>query len=121
MKTLLRLEEFGKFTLAFFLFSQLYERWWLFFALLLTPDISMMGYAFGKKTGAASYNLFHHKGVATLCIVCGLFFQSDYLLGAGIILFGHSAMDRMFGYGLKFADDFKHTHLGWIGNTNPSK
>ena len=24
-------------------------------------------------------------------------------------------MDRMFGYGLKYDDAFKHTHLGWIG------
>lgn len=31
------------------------------------------------------------------------------------ILFGHSAMDRIFGYGLKFNDNFKNTHLGWIG------
>ncbi|WP_206365138.1 DUF4260 family protein [Sphingobacterium corticibacterium] len=23
-------------------------------------------------------------------------------------------MDRIFGYGLKYLDDFKHTHLGWI-------
>lgn len=24
-------------------------------------------------------------------------------------------MDRIFGYGLKYSDDFKHTHLGMIG------
>ena len=24
-------------------------------------------------------------------------------------------MDRIFGYGLKFGDNFHHTHLGWIG------
>ena len=30
----------------------------------------------------------------------------------GIILFGHASMDRIFGYGLKFSDNFKHTHLG---------
>ena len=34
---------------------------------------------------------------------------------AGIILFTHSNMDRILGYGLKYPDDFKHTHLGWIG------
>ena len=33
----------------------------------------------------------------------------------GIILFGHASMDRVFGYGLKFGDNFHHTHLGWIG------
>ena len=34
---------------------------------------------------------------------------------AGLIIYGHSCMDRMLGYGLKFGDHFKHTHLGWIG------
>ncbi|HAJ82706.1 MAG TPA: DUF4260 domain-containing protein, partial [Zunongwangia profunda] len=31
------------------------------------------------------------------------------------ILFGHSAMDRIFGYGLKYEDNFKNTHMGWFG------
>lgn len=34
---------------------------------------------------------------------------------AGLILLGHSSLDRVLGYGLKYADSFKHTHLGWIG------
>lgn len=37
-----------------------------------------------------------------------------------IILFGHWAIGRIFGYGLKYGDDFKHTHLGWIGRKNRS-
>jgi hypothetical protein len=35
---------------------------------------------------------------------------------AGIILFGHSSMDRIFGYGLKLNEGFKFTHLGLVGN-----
>jgi len=31
------------------------------------------------------------------------------------VLYGHSSFDRLCGYGLKYVDDFKHTHLGWIG------
>jgi hypothetical protein len=34
---------------------------------------------------------------------------------AGAILLSHSAMDRMFGYGLKHESGFKNTHLGIIG------
>jgi hypothetical protein len=34
---------------------------------------------------------------------------------AGIILFTHSSMDRVFGYGLKYPDSFNNTHLGPIG------
>ncbi len=29
----------------------------------------------------------------------------------GIILFAHQTMDRIAGFGLKFFDNFKHTHL----------
>jgi hypothetical protein len=34
---------------------------------------------------------------------------------AGIVLFGHSAFDRILGYGLKYPDSFNNTHLGRIG------
>jgi hypothetical protein len=42
------------------------------------------------------------------------------LLFAALVLYGHSSMDRMLGYGLKYADDFKHTHLGWLGKSKQS-
>ncbi|MEO5584504.1 MAG: DUF4260 family protein [Flavobacteriales bacterium] len=38
---------------------------------------------------------------------------------ASVILYGHSCMDRVFGFGLKFGDSFQHTHLGWIGKAVP--
>ena len=63
---------------------------------------------------AWSYNLFHHKAIALLVISFGYFSYSNDYLVAGIILFGHSAMDRILGYGLKYADGFKHTHLGTL-------
>ena len=36
----------------------------------------------------------------------------------GLILFGHSSMDRILGYGLKYPDSFEHTHLGMIGKSS---
>ena len=48
----------------------------------------------------------------------GTFLGSQWLLLAGIVLFGHASMDRLFGYGLKFSDSFHHTHLGKIGRKN---
>lgn len=112
---LLKLEAFGLFILSVFLFSMLDYSWGWFPALLLLPDISMLGYAFGNRIGAYSYNLFHHKLTAIAAGLCGFYFQHSGLMLAGIILFGHSAMDRMFGYGLKFSDSFQNTHLGRIG------
>jgi len=48
-------------------------------------------------------------------ILIGYFVGIQILLAVGIIFLGHTAFDRVFGYGLKFPDNFKHTHLGKIG------
>ena len=115
MKTLLRLEDTAQFLLSIFLFTRLDFAWWWFPALILLPDLSMIGYIINTKTGAALYNLVHHKGLGILIGIAGVIIRNQELMLAGIILFGHSAMDRIFGYGLKYNDDFKHTHLGQIG------
>lgn len=115
MNNLLKLEEMGQFLLAIILFNQLEYAWWVFPACLLLPDLSMIGYLVNPKAGAGLYNLFHHKLLAVIVLFLGFWLNNAPLTLAGVILFGHSAMDRIFGYGLKFNDDFKHTHLGWIG------
>jgi hypothetical protein len=89
--------------------------WWYYLLLVLGPDISMLGYLAGNKAGAITYNLFHHKGVAIALFAFGLFLPDVTLEIAGIILFGHSSQDRVFGYGLKMNEGFKYTHLGIIG------
>jgi len=115
MKTILRLEELGMFVLAIFLFSQLSYQWWWFLVLLLLPDIGMLGYVINTKIGASSYNIFHHKGLAILIYFLGIYFEIELLKLIGVILFAHATMDRIFGYGLKYSDSFKNTHLGKIG------
>lgn len=115
MKTLLKLEEIGQFLLSILLFSQLDYAWWIFLVFLLFPDLSMIGYLVNPKIGAWLYNFFHHKLVAIAVLILGFWLDISVLTLAGVILFGHSAMDRIFGYGLKFNDNFKNTHLGWIG------
>lgn len=114
MKSLLTLEEVGQFLLGLALFTQLDFAWWWFWALLLTPDLSMVGYLINTKIGAQLYNLFHHKLLAVAVLIIGYITHNQAIQLAGIILFSHSAMDRIFGYGLKFSDSFKHTHLGWL-------
>ena len=115
MNQLIKLEEFGEFILTIFLFSQLEYAWWVYPACLLLPDFSMLGYVVDNRIGAWTYNFFHHKALGIAAFMLGFGFGISWLTLAGVILFGHAAMDRMFGYGLKFKDDFKHTHLGWIG------
>jgi len=115
MKTTLKLEELMMFVLGIYLFGLLDYAWWWFLVLILTPDIGMIGYAFGNKIGAFSYNLFHHKGVALVIYLTGAYFSLPLCQLIGVILFSHSALDRMLGYGLKYEKGFKFTHLGDIG------
>lgn len=120
MKNILRLEELLQLLLAVFLFNQLTYSWWVYLVFFLAPDLGMVGYLFNTKTGATLYNLFHHKGIAIALYLMGAYMNDQELLFAGTLLFGHSAFDRIFGYGLKYEDDFKHTHLGWIGKSTSS-
>lgn len=111
MKTLLKSEELVQFLAAIYLFSRLNFAWWWFPALILVPDLSMIGYAINPAVGAVLYNFVHHKGLGIVVGLLGLMTGSQILMLAGIILFAHSSMDRMFGYGLKYFDSFKHTSL----------
>lgn len=118
MKTLLDLEDFGKLVGAYALTLLIGFKWWAFFAWLLAPDISMIGYLVNTRAGAWMYNLAHHQGIAVAIGLAGVWTNDTNVQFAGLLLFGHSAMDRIFGYGLKYEDDFKHTHLGMIGRKN---
>jgi Domain of unknown function (DUF4260) len=115
MKTLLNLEDLAKGLAAYWFTIYLGFPWWLFFAWFLAPDLSMVGYLVNTRVGAYFYNLAHHQGTGMVVLMTGVLLTRPDLMFAGALLFGHSAIDRIFGYGLKYTDDFKHTHLGWIG------
>jgi len=117
MKQLIKLEELAFFTLSILAFAQLDLAWWWYLLLLFTPDLSMLGYLAGPKTGALLYNLVHHRAFALLIYVAGVYLSNPTLILAGVILFGHSSLDRTFGYGLKYSDSFQNTHLGKIGRS----
>jgi hypothetical protein len=115
MKNLLKLEEALLFIFSIWLFSQLdFSLWWALL-MLLAPDIGMLGYLVNTRVGAYSYNLLHHKGIAIVLYLLGVILLLPVLQVIGLIIFGHSSLDRVFGYGLKHSDAFQHTHLGWIG------
>jgi len=92
--------------------------WWLL--LFFSPDVSMLGYLVNTRIGAITYNLFHHRAVAITVAALGYYLHNDITTSIGILLFAHSSFDRMMGYGLKYPDAFKHTHLGWLPD-KPSK
>lgn len=92
-------------------FAQTGASWWLFAALILVPDLAMVGYLIGARVGAFAYNLAH-----TYCAPAGLaafawgFGMPDvWPLVAGWVV--HIGADRALGYGLKYSTGFKATHL----------
>ncbi len=118
MKTILKLEEIPQIILGMYLFDKSGYPWWVFAALILTPDISMIGYGINDKVGAILYNIFHHKGLAIMLGMFGWIGYYEVFLLAGIIMYTHSSIDRLFDFGLKQFDGFKYTHLGKIGKTS---
>jgi len=115
MNTVLKTEEALIFVACLFAFTFLNMSWWWFIGCILLPDLGMIGYLFGNKTGVWTYNLFHHKGLAIVIALTGYLTHNNLLMFAGLILFAHASMDRMLGYGLKYERGFKFTHLGEIG------
>ena len=115
MKITLKLEYVAVLILAIVGFARTEWSWWWFVGLFFAPDISMLGYLVNTKVGAFFYNLFHHWGVAILIYLGGYLFGITVLEVIGSILLGHSAFDRIVGYGLKYEDSFQNTHLGKIG------
>ena len=51
--------------------------WWLFVALILAPDLSMIGYAGGLRVGAATYNAAHTYAFPVVLVVVGLISGAD--------------------------------------------
>ena len=115
MRNLIRLEEAAMFLLSIFLLRYLHFAWWWWLVWILAPDLSALGYLGGNKLGAICYNFVHHKAVGIALYIAGVIWFNETLQFAGLILFGHSCMDRGLGYGLKYFSGFSDTHLGKIG------
>lgn len=114
MNTLLRLEYVGLIGLSILLFSLLPYTWWWYPVLLLAPDIGILGYLVNTRVGAIAYNATHWMLLAVALYALGFFYGIPLVALAGAIMLGHAAMDRVLGFGLKYTDSFKHTHLGML-------
>ena len=83
--------------------------WWLFVALILAPDLSMVGYAAGSGVGAA-YNFAHTYALPVL-LVAPAIAGAEVAVQVGLIWVAHIGIDRALAYGLKYPTGFKDTHL----------
>ena len=109
--TLLRAEGVALLALSVLLYWVNGGSWLLFGVLLLAPDLSMLGYLAGPKTGAAIYNAFHTYAMPAVVGALGMIFASPVATAVALIWFAHIGMDRTVGYGLKYPTAFKDTHL----------
>ncbi len=112
MNLLLRLEGFCYAVAALLIYWQQGFSWWLFALLILVPDISMLGYLAGPRVGAICYNIAHATPLAWALLTFAYFTNNITALSIALIWFGHIGIDRVLGYGLKYATGFKDTHLG---------
>jgi hypothetical protein len=123
--TLLRLEGLAVSAAAAVLYARTGASWWLFAALWLAPDISMLGYLAGRPCrGARIYNAAHTYVVPGLLALSALILHADALLPYALIWINHIGVDRLLGYGLKYSEGFGWTHLGRLGKqgfTSPAQ
>lgn len=97
-------------------FSAQHVAWWLYPALVLVPDVSMVGYLRDTRAGALIYNVGHSYLAPALVVLAGWRASSPLTIACGVIWLGHVGADRLLGYGLKYDDAFTSTHLGRIGD-----
>ncbi len=113
-KPLLRVEGLAVLIGACFLYRALHGSWLMFAVLFLSPDLFMLGYLFGSRAGAWTYNLVHtYTGPLALGLVA-YFAPTPLLFAICLIWAAHIGFDRFLGYGLKYETGFKDTHLGKV-------
>ncbi len=85
--------------------------WWWLLALFLAFDASAVGYVFGPRIGAWSYNAIHAMVLPAAITIVALVADRQWALFLAPLWWFHIGVDRALGYGLKESDGFRHTHL----------
>jgi hypothetical protein len=111
---LLRLEGLAVAAAAIVLYFHEDFDWVLFVALILAPDLSFAGYAFGPKVGAIAYDLLHTEIFPVALGALGVVADSGIATKIALIWLAHIGVDRLVGYGLKYPTAFEDTHLSRV-------
>jgi hypothetical protein len=99
------------FLFAGYMFHVFGSSWLLFAALFMVPDLSMAGYLINPKIGSYLYNAIHNYALAAGLLILAAIFHWDIVAQIAFILTAHVALDRVFGFGLKYHTHFKDTHI----------
>src|SRR5699024_5845360 len=113
-KLLLRVEGVAILIISVYFYSYLHYSWLVFIILLFVPDLAALGYLKNVKIGSIVYNLFHSYTIRTGILLFSFFLHHEISLMRVLIWISHIAMDRIFGYGLKYSTTFQHTHLNRV-------
>ena len=76
-------------------------------------------YLGGTRLGAHLYNLAHSTALPAALAGLGWRQGRPLVLALGLVWLAHLRADRLLGYGLKYEDNFQHTHLGQLGSPEP--
>jgi hypothetical protein len=107
----LRLEDTAVFVCSLLAYAQTDLSWLLFASMFLLPDLFMLGYVVNQRMGAALYNLGHTYLSPLFLAAAGWLVAKPSLYPLAIIWAAHISFDRVIGYGLKYAEGFKSTHI----------
>jgi hypothetical protein len=115
VRSLLRLEALAASFAGLAVWVGLDGGWWRFALLILVPDISILGYAWGPRAGAVIYNAAHSYAMPLVIGVVGGVLDNRSFLLCSALWFTHIGVDRALGLGLKYSTSFNDTHLGHVG------
>jgi hypothetical protein len=113
----LRVEGATLLVAALVLYSTTHEAWWLVPVFVLAPDFLALGYLGGTRLGAQCYNLAHATPLPAIMVGVGWWRAQPLVMALGLVWLAHIGVDRLLAYGLKYPDDFQHTHLGVSGKS----
>lgn len=111
-RMLLHLEGLAVLMAALVLYGRVSGEWGVFILLLLTPDLSALGYLAGVRVGSITYNAAHFYADPIVLGVVSLLGGWSLGVSLALIWFAHIGLDRLLGYGLKYPTNFKDTHIG---------
>ena len=112
VRYILRIEGLAVAAVSAVLYARTGASWWLFAALWLAPDLSMLGYLASPCRGARVYNAFHTYTVPLILGLLAWLLHALALVPFALIWVNHIGVDRLLGFGLKYSTGFCWTHLG---------
>lgn len=88
--------------------------WSTFLLLLLAPDLAFVAYIANRNLGTFFYNALHTVALPLILAVAAFMIDWTFGIQLALIWLAHVGMDRTVGYGLKYTNSFKNTHLSKI-------